>query len=118
MPQFPCQSKLPGVLEWALQHLAEPLTLERLAGVAHMSRRSFTRHFREATGMTVTGWLNAQRVVHAQQLLETTDLPVEGIAHEVGFGAALSMRQQFVGQLGVTPTDYRRSFREGGGGGR
>lgn len=118
VPQFPCQSKLPGVLEWALAHLAEPLTLDRLAGVAHMSRRSFTRHFREATGMTVTRWLNAQRVVRAQQLLETTDLPVERIAHEVGFGTALSLRQQFATQLGVTPADYRRSFREGGGAGR
>ncbi|MNS02884.1 transcriptional activator FtrA [compost metagenome] len=66
--------------------------------------------------MTVTRWLNAQRVIRAQQLLETTDLPVERIAHEVGFGAALSLRQQFAIQLGVTPADYRRSFRKGGGG--
>ncbi|MBV0893486.1 helix-turn-helix domain-containing protein [Paracoccus sp. Z118] len=114
VPQFPCQSRLPGVLEWALAHLAEPLTLDRLAGVAHMSRRSFTRRFREATGMTVTRWLNAQRVARAQQLLETTDLPVERIAHEVGFGTALTMRQQFAAQLGTAPSDYRRSFREGG----
>lgn len=112
VPQFPCQSRLPGVLEWALAHLAEPLTLDRLAGVAHMSRRSFTRHFREATGMTVTRWLNAQRLARAQQLLETTDLPVERIAHEVGFGTALTMRQQFAAQLGTAPSDYRRSFRE------
>lgn len=114
VPQFPCQNRLPGVLEWALAHLAEPLTLDRLAGVAHMSRRSFTRHFRDATGMTVTRWLNAQRVARAQQLLETTDLPVERIAHEVGFGTALTMRQQFAAQLGTAPSDYRRSFRESG----
>lgn len=118
VPQFPCQSRLPGVLEWALAHLAEPLTLDRLAGVAHMSRRSFTRHFREATGMTVTRWLNAQRVARAQQLLETTDLPVERIAVEAGFGTALSLRQQFAAQLGTAPSDYRRSFRETGGAAR
>lgn len=118
VPQFPCQSRLPGVLEWALAHLAEPMTLDRLAGVAHMSRRSFTRHFREATGMTVTRWLNAQRVARAQQLLETTDLPVERIAAEAGFGTALSLRQQFAAQLGTAPSDYRRSFRETGGAAR
>lgn len=118
VPQFPCQSRLPGVLEWALGHLGEPLTLDRLAGVAHMSRRSFTRHFREATGMTVTRWLNAQRVSRAQQLLETTDLPIERIAHEVGFGTALSLRQQFAAQLGTAPSDYRRSFRKTGRAGR
>lgn len=54
-----------------LLHLAEPLALDRLAGAAHMSRRSCTRHFREATAMTVSQWLNTQRVAHAQQLLST-----------------------------------------------
>ena len=112
VPLFPCQTRLPGVLEWAAEHLAEPLDVDTLAGVAHMSRRSFTRHFREATGMTVTQWLNAQRVARAQQLLETSDLPVERIAHEVGFGTPLSMRQQFSMQLGTAPSDYRRSFRD------
>jgi transcriptional regulator GlxA family with amidase domain len=53
---------MPGVLEWALEHLSEPLTVDTLADVAHMSLRSFTRRFREATGTTVTKWLNAQRV--------------------------------------------------------
>ncbi|MBM1173873.1 GlxA family transcriptional regulator [Microvirga arabica] len=107
---LPCQSRLPDVLEWALEHLSEPLTVDTLADVARMSRRSFTRRFREATGTTVTKWLNAQRVDKAQQLLESTDLPVEHIAHEVGFGTPLSMRQQFAEQLGTSPSDYRRTF--------
>ncbi|WP_337918659.1 GlxA family transcriptional regulator [Pseudaminobacter soli (ex Zhang et al. 2022)] len=110
VPHFPCESRLPGVLEWALEHLSESLTVDVLADVAHMSRRSFTRRFREATGTTLTKWLNAQRVVRAQQLLETTELPIEHIAHEVGFGTPLSMRQQFAAQLGTSPSDYRRTF--------
>ncbi|MXQ14146.1 GlxA family transcriptional regulator [Microvirga makkahensis] len=110
VPQFPCESRLPGVLEWALEHLSEPLTVDTLADVAHMSRRTFTRRFRETTGTTLTKWLNAQRVSRAQQLLETTDLPVEHIVHEVGFGTPLSMRQQFAEQLGTSPSDYRRTF--------
>jgi transcriptional regulator GlxA family with amidase domain len=110
VPQFPCESRLPGVLEWALEHLSEPLTVDTLADVAHMSRRTFTRRFRETTGTTLTKWLNAQRVTRAQQLLETTELPVEHIVHEVGFGTPLSMRQQFAAQLGTSPSDYRRTF--------
>jgi transcriptional regulator GlxA family with amidase domain len=114
VPQFPCESRLPGVLEWALEHLSESLTVDTLADVAHMSRRTFTRRFRETTGTTLTKWLNAQRVTRAQQLLETTDLPVEHIIHEVGFGTPLSMRQQFAEQLGTSPSDYRRTFRDSG----
>lgn len=114
VPIFPCQSRLPGVLEWAVAHLSESLTVDRLAAVARMSRRSFTRHFREATGMSITQWLNTRRVARAQQLLETTDLPVEHVAQEAGFGTPLSMRQQFASQLGTAPSDYRRSFRDSG----
>lgn len=110
VPQFPCESRLPGVLEWALEHLSDPLTVDTLADVAHMSRRSFTRRFREATGTTVTKWLNAQRVARAQQLLETTELPIEHVVHEVGFGTPLSMRQQFAAHVGTSPSDYRRTF--------
>lgn len=110
MPQIPSESRLPGVLEWAREHLSEPISLDMLADVAKMSRRTFTRRFREATGTTVTKWLNAERVAFAQQLLETTEMPIECIASEVGFGTPLSMRQQFSAQLGTSPSDYRRRF--------
>ncbi|WP_435169701.1 GlxA family transcriptional regulator [Falsirhodobacter sp. 1013] len=110
VPVLPCQSKLPHVLEWALEHLSEPLNVDALARQANMSRRSFTRNFREATGLTVTGWLTAQRVARAQQLLETTDLPVERIAYEVGFGTPLSLRLRFAEHVGTSPSAYRASF--------
>ena len=108
----PSDNRLPGLLEWARENLSEPLSLDILADVAKMSRRTFTRRFREMTGATVTQWLNAERVARAQQLLETTDLSVERITAEVGFGTALSLRQQFSAQLGTSPSNYRRTFRD------
>lgn len=82
-----------------------------------MSRHSFPRHFRpppfpRSDGVTVSQWLNLQRVEHARQLLESSDLPAERIT-QAGFGTPLSMRQQFAAQLGTTPSDYRRSFQTG-----
>lgn len=56
-------------------------------------------------------WLNAERVARAQQLLETSDLPIEVVAGEAGFGTPLGLRQQFAAQLGTTPSQYRRMFR-------
>lgn len=110
VPQLPSESRLPDVLAWARGHLNEALSLDVLAEVAHMSRRTFTRRFREATGTTFIKWLNAERVARAQQLLETTDLPIDCVASQVGFGTTLSLRQQFTAQLGTSPSDYRRSF--------
>src|SRR5690606_13625864 len=108
--QLPSEHRLPGVLEWARQNLSENLSVDTLAEVASMSRRTFTRRFRETTGTTVTKWLNAERVARAQQLLETTERSIECIASDVGFGTSLSLRQQFASQLGTSPSHYRRSF--------
>lgn len=110
VPKLPHDNRLPGVLEWARENLAEPLSLDRLAEIAKMSRRTFTRRFREATGTTVSKWLNTERVARAQQLLETTDMSIERITAEVGFGTALALRQQFTAQLGTSPSSYRRHF--------
>jgi len=113
VPALPSEHRLPGVMEWAREHLSQPLSLDVLAEVARMSRRTFTRRFREATGTTVVKWLVAERVARAQQLLETTDMPIERLATEVGFGTALSLRQHFAGQVRTSPSSYRRAFREG-----
>ncbi|MCC5903106.1 MAG: helix-turn-helix domain-containing protein [Halomonas sp.] len=110
VPKLPDNNRLPGVLEWARENLSEPLSLDTLASVAKMSRRTFTRRFREATGTTVTKWMNAERVARAQQLLETTDLSIECITSEAGFGTTLALRQQFAAQLGTSPSNYRRNF--------
>ncbi|MEE4804234.1 helix-turn-helix domain-containing protein [Pseudomonas alliivorans] len=116
VPHLATETHLSEVLAWARVNLGNELSLDVLAEKALMSRRTFTRRFKEATGSTVSNWLNAERVSRAQQLLETTDLPIECIAGEAGFGTPLSLRQQFNAQLGTSPSDYRRMFfREKGG---
>ena len=107
VPILPSESRLPGVLQWAREHLSEPLSLDVLADIARMSRRTFTRRFREATGTTVVKWLAFERIARAQQLLETTDMPIERVAAEVGFGTALSLRQYFSNQVHTSPSSYR-----------
>jgi transcriptional regulator GlxA family with amidase domain len=99
------------VRAWAVEHLAERLPLELLAARAHMSVRTFTRRFREETGLSPTRWLLAQRVDLARSLLETTDLSVEHIATEAGFGTAVGLRSHFQRAVGVSPSAYRRTFR-------
>lgn len=110
VPQLSGETHLSDVLAWAPVNLASDLSLDVLADRARMSRRTFTRRFKEATGSRVSKWLNAQSVVRAQELLETTDLPIECVAGEVGFGTPLSLRQQFGVHLGTSPSEYRRTF--------
>lgn len=100
---------------WALGRLHEPLQLRDLAGQESMSVRTFTRRFREEVGISPGQWLTQQRVERARHLLESTDLSVDRVARDAGFGTAQSMRQHLQAALGVPPTTYRRTFRAGGG---
>lgn len=96
---------------WVLERLGEPLRLSDMARQEAMSVRTFTRRFREEAGVSPGQWLTLQRVERARHLLESTDLPVDRVAREAGFGTAQSMRKHLQSALGVTPTGYRRTFR-------
>ena len=96
---------------WAAERLGEPLTLADLAGHARMSVRSFTRRFREETGMSPLRWLAGQRLAFARQLLESTDAPIDRVAADAGFGTPASLRQHLRASIGVAPGTYRRTYR-------
>ncbi|MFI8322734.1 GlxA family transcriptional regulator [Streptomyces sp. NPDC085529] len=98
---------------WALAHLHEPIQLRDLAEREAMSVRTFTRRFRDEVGVSPGQWLTQQRVERARHLLETSDLPVDRVAQDCGFGTAQSLRVHLMTAIGVTPTAYRRTFRLG-----
>jgi transcriptional regulator GlxA family with amidase domain len=100
--------------QWALEHLDRPLDLAALAARARMSVRTFTRRFRDETGLSPARWVSQQRVEHARHLLETTDLPVDTVARRSGFGTGAALRQQMGAALGVAPSTYRSTFRSAG----
>ena len=81
-----------------------------------MSTRTFARRFVEETGTTPMQWITDQRVLYARRLLEETDLDIDWIAGQSGFGTATLLRHHFRRVIGVTPSDYRRKFACGTGG--
>ena len=100
------------MIAWARANLDRPLSLDELAARALMSRRSFVRHFKAATGATPYAWLLSQRLSLAEELLETTSLPIEQIAERVGFRSAAVFREQFTARRGLAPRDYRKMFNQ------
>lgn len=112
----PQQASTTTARAWALGRLHEPIQLRDMADQESMSVRTFTRRFREEVGISPGQWLTQQRVERARHLLESTDLSVDQVARDAGFGTAQSMRQHLQAALGVTPTTYRRTFRTGGDG--
>ncbi|MEU9233270.1 helix-turn-helix domain-containing protein [Streptomyces subrutilus] len=110
LPRTACDT-VGGVIGWMARHLEEEITVEQLAERAHMSPRTFARRFLQETGTTPYQWVLRQRVLLAQELLETTDETVDAIAGRCGFGTAAALRHHFLRTLDTTPNAFRRTFR-------
>lgn len=106
---------LAPVLAWAQGRLGQDLSVGRLARRAAMSPRTFARRFREETGTTPHRWLTHQRVLAAQDRLETNPEPIERVAEAVGLRTGATLRLHFKRALRTTPTTYRRRFSRVGG---
>jgi transcriptional regulator GlxA family with amidase domain len=102
---------LEPTMRWVREHLDEVITSDRIAEHVGVSERTLYRWFREQTGKTPLQWILQQRLQYAQELLETTDLPVETVAHQSGFGTSMTMRQHFAKHARTSPLAYRRAFR-------
>jgi len=109
VPIAETQDPIALATSWALAHLDEPLTVDGLAAAAHLSRRSFVRAFRSATGTTPAAWVRARRLDEARRLLETTDLPIDQVAVACGF-TPVTFRQNFAAAFDSTPSRYRLRF--------
>ena len=99
------------VLTWMVEHLDEAFTVDDLARRSSMSPRTFARRFVAETGTTPHQWVTDQRVLRARRLLEDTDLPVEAVARDAGFGSAALLRHHFTRCTGITPTTFRTQRR-------
>jgi transcriptional regulator GlxA family with amidase domain len=111
LPATARDDRLSDLLDWVRANLDQPHSLDSLADKVLMSRRTFTRHFRQLTGTALGDWLLAERLALSQRLLESTDQPIDSIAELAGFGSPVSLRHHFARSFAVSPRSYRQSFR-------
>jgi transcriptional regulator GlxA family with amidase domain len=110
IPAAASDSRLASLIDQVRGSLSEAHSVDSMAARAAMSRRTFTRHFRQWTGTTPMDWLTSERVALAQRLLETTEASIERVAELSGLGSATSLRQHFRNSFGVAPGTWRKSF--------
>ncbi|MFI6350354.1 GlxA family transcriptional regulator [Streptomyces sp. NPDC050560] len=108
--QRPVRAPLRGVQDWIADHLDGDLSVAALAARAGMSERNFARVFRAETGSTPAAYVESARVEAARRLLETTGIPVDGVARACGFGTPETLHRSFRRTLKVPPGEYRRRF--------
>jgi transcriptional regulator GlxA family with amidase domain len=105
------ESPIARIQDHVMANIGDRHTLESLAAVVGMSPRNLARHFGQVTGTTPHDFIERARVDAARMMLEASDRPLKAIAFDCGFGSADRMRIVFSTRLGVTPVQYRASFR-------
>ncbi|MEU8237564.1 transcriptional regulator FtrA [Actinoplanes missouriensis] len=113
VPADPEDDRVARSMEWAMTNLTATITVDVLARRAHMSPRTYLRHFARATGTTPIRWLITQRVHASLPLLESGSAPIEEVAATVGFDTAVTFRHHFTQAMRTSPSAYRRAFQTG-----
>jgi transcriptional regulator GlxA family with amidase domain len=101
---------LQPTITWMEENALAPLDLQAIANHASVSIRTLNRQFREHFGTTPLGLLVRMRVDRARRLLESTELPIDRVAEQAGFGSYASLRYHFPRTVGVSPQKYRQSY--------
>ena len=92
------------------KNYSSPISLERLAGIAGMSRKYFSEYFKKVSGKSPTDFLNCYRIERAAEMLMLGDKSVTEIAYECGFNDLSYFIKTFKNQKNTTPASYRRNF--------
>ncbi|MCD8019698.1 MAG: response regulator [Clostridiales bacterium] len=98
------------VLRYIDQHLEEKITLNDLTEFSYMSVPSFSKKFKERTGMTLVQYLNVKRINRAKILLKNQNYSLQQVAEETGFSSANYLTRVFKKIEGQTVGDYRKKF--------
>ncbi|MDI4657934.1 helix-turn-helix domain-containing protein [Xanthobacter autotrophicus] len=96
---------------WVANNYATPNPVAGMTRASGLAERTFKRRFRTATGYAPLDYVQSLRVEEAKQVLETTDMPIDAIAGEVGYGEAAAFRRLFKRATGISPLQYRQRFR-------
>jgi transcriptional regulator GlxA family with amidase domain len=95
---------------WIAEYYAEPNPVRTMVRLSGLAERTFKRRFQQATGMPPLEYVQALRLEEAKQMLESSDLPVEAIANEVGYEDAGYFSRLFRRKVCLTPAQYRKRF--------
>jgi transcriptional regulator GlxA family with amidase domain len=104
------QAGVRDVTRFVLEHLHEPLTVERVARGVHLSARSLTRHCRKELNESPAALVRRLRLERACRLLEETRSPLKIVAQHTGLGDATTLYRLFTRRFRVSPAAYRTRF--------
>jgi transcriptional regulator GlxA family with amidase domain len=95
---------------WLQGHFRDIEAIVHVTALADIPERTLKRRFKAATGNSLISYLQNLRVEEAKRLLESSDLPLDEISAEAGYGDTSFFRRVFKRLTGLTSSHYRRLF--------
>ncbi len=104
--------KIKMLMVYIHEHYGEPISVERLAQAAHISKRACFRLFQETLHMTPVEYIRSYRLQKACQMLAKSKESVTQIAYSCGLGSSSYFGKTFREIIGCSPTEYRRQWHD------
>lgn len=96
---------------WIAENYAAGHPVAKMTKVSGLTARTFKRRFEASTGYAPLDYVHSLRIEEAKQMLETTDMPIDAVATEVGYAEPAAFRRFFKRATGIAPNRYRQRFR-------
>ncbi len=96
---------------WLEEHFTESMDMNDVARAHGMSRRTFERRFKKATGDTPLYYLQKTRVEAAKKIIESQSASFDEISYATGYENTGHFREIFKKHTGLLPSQYERYFR-------
>ena len=97
--------------QWLVKHHSKPNPVEASCEQSGLPTRTFSRRFKQQTGLAPIKYVQGLRIEFSKELLLETSKLVEDIAVQVGYEDVSFFRRLFKKATGITPANYRRKFR-------
>ena len=102
--------QLQPVISYIQENYPQPITLENLASIVHLSEGQFCRSFKQLTGLPPFAYLVRLRILQSCRELSSTSKKITDIATTHGFNNISYYNRAFLKVMNMTPTEYRRQF--------
>ena len=110
--QITADARISELHDWVRANIEKNISIEMMSERLAMSPRNFARYYLKETGMTPAKAIIRIRLELAGNLMQSTSLRFSAIAGKCGFASQEALRQAFVKQFSISPTEYRRQFTE------